>query len=82
VQQAVNNSWTVNVKTYQLTDTYDPGSLLGDETWMATGLQYDTQAVQMELSSAIDAIGAQAPNLRISREAVGALPSTGAIRSG
>ena len=82
VQQAVNNNWTVNVKTYQLTDTYDPGSLLGDETWMATGLQYDTQAVQMELSSAIDAIGAQAPNLRISREAVGALPTTGAIRSG
>ena len=82
VQQAVNNNWTVNVKTYQLTDAYDPSLLLGDETWMATGLQYDTQAVQMELSSAIDAIGAQAPNLRISREAVGALPSTGAIRSG
>jgi hypothetical protein len=82
VQSAVNNSWQVNVKTYQLTDTYTPYLLLGDETWMATGLQYDTQAVQMELSSAIDAIGAQAPNLRISREAVGALPTTGAIRSG
>jgi hypothetical protein len=56
--------------------------LLGDETWIATGLTYNTQAVEMELSSAVDAIGAQAPNLRISREAVGALPSTGAIRSG
>ena len=82
VQSAVNNGWQVNVKTYQLTDSYQPGSLLGDETWMATGLTYNTQAVEMELSSAIDAIGAQAPNLRISREAVGALPSTGAIRSG
>ena len=82
VQQAVNNNWTVNVKTYQLTDTYTPQTILGDETWMATGLSYNTQAVEMELSSALDAIGAQAPNLRISREAVGALPSTGAIRSG
>lgn len=82
VQQAVNNNWTVNVKTYQLTDSYQPGSLLGDETWIATGLTYNTQAVEMELSSAINAIGAQSPNLRISREAVGALPTTGAIRSG
>lgn len=82
VQSAVNNGWQVNVKTYQLTDAYDPYLLLGDETWIATGLTYNTQAVEMELSSAIDAIGAQAPNLRISREAVGALPTTGAIRSG
>jgi hypothetical protein len=81
-QSAVNSGWQVNVKTYQLTDVYDPYLLLGDETWIATGLTYNTQAVEMELSSAIDAIGAQAPNLRISREAVGALPSTGAIRSG
>jgi hypothetical protein len=83
VQSAVNNGWQVNVKTYQLNDiTYTPDLLLSDETWIATGLTYNTQAVEMELSSAIDAIGAQAPNLRISREAVGALPSTGAIRSG
>ena len=82
VQYAVNTGWQVNVKTYQLTDAYDPYLLLGDETWIATGLTYNTQAVEMELSSAIDAIGAQAPNLRISREAVGALPTTGAIRSG
>ena len=82
VQSAVDGGWQVNVKTYQLTDTYDPSLLLGDETWIATGLTYNTQAVEMELSSAIDAIGAQAPNLRISREAVGALPTTGAIRSG
>jgi hypothetical protein len=82
VQSAVNNGWQVNVKTYQLSDTYAPYLLLGDETWIATGLTYNTQAVEMELSSAIDAIGAQSPNLRISREAVGALPTTGAIRSG
>jgi len=82
VQTAVNNGWQVNVKTYQLSDIYAPYLLLGDETWIATGLTYNTQAVEMELSSAIDAIGAQAPNLRISREAVGALPTTGAIRSG
>ena len=82
VQDAVNSSWMAEVETYQLTDTYTPGSRLGHEFWIATGLGYTTQAVELELSNALDAVGAQAPNARITHEMVGALPSTGAIRSG
>ena len=79
---AVNSGWMAEVETYQLTDTYTPGSRLGHEFWIATGLGYTTQAVELELSNALDAVGAQAPNARITHEMVGALPSTGAIRSG
>ena len=82
VQEAVNLNWTVEVETYQLTDTYAPGTKLGHEFWMVTGLGYSTQAVELQLSNALDAVGAQAPNARITYEMVGALPSTGAIRSG
>ena len=82
VQDAVNGGWSVKVETYQLTNTYAPGVLLGNELWIATGLGYSTQAVELQLSNALDAVGAQAPNARITYEMVGALPSTGAIRSG
>ena len=82
VQDAVNGGWSVKVETYQLTNTYAPGVLLGNELWIATGLGYNTQAVELQLSNALDAVGAQAPNARITYEMVGALPSTGAIRSG
>lgn len=82
VQEAVTRPCMVIVKTYQLTDSYQPSTLLGDEVWLPTALTYNTQVIEMELSSGIDALGAQSPNLRISREAVGSLPSTGAIRTG
>ena len=81
VQAAVNQYWRVRVETYTLTDSYTAKQLIGDELWMVTGLGYNTQAVELELSSALDAVGAQAPNSRITNELVGALPSTGAIRS-
>jgi len=82
VQNAVTKSCIVYVKTYQLDSSYNPSLLLGDEVWIPNSLTYNTQVVEMELSSGIDALGAQSPNLRISREAVGSLPSSGVIRSG
>lgn len=82
VQEAVNNSWLTEVQTYQLDTSYAPQQILGHEYWIATGLGYTAEAVELQLSSAIDAVGAQAPNARITRELVGALPSTGNIRSG
>ena len=81
-QEAANSNWSVEVETYQLTSSYNPGTKLGHEFWVVTGLGYSTQAVEVQLSNALDAVGAQAPNARITHKMVGALPSTGAIRSG
>ena len=78
-QQKVN---TANGCGFPTHTVHAPGVLLGNELWIATGLGYSTQAVELQLSNALDAVGAQAPNARITYEMVGALPSTGAIRSG
>jgi hypothetical protein len=82
-RDAVNNSWVAEVRTYQLTDTYAPITPpRGQEIWLCTGMSYNTQGTQLELSSPLDAIESRVPNLRFTAKQVGALPSTGAIRSG
>jgi len=81
-RDAVNNSWVAEVRTYQLTDTYQPIiPPRGQESWLCTGLNYNTQQTQIELSSPLDAIESRVPNLRFTAKQVGALPSTGNIRS-
>jgi hypothetical protein len=82
-RDAVNNNWVAEVRTYQLTDTYAPITPpRGQEIWLCTGLNYNTQSTHIELSSPLDAIESRVPNLRFTARQVGALPSTGAIRSG
>lgn len=86
-RDAVNNSWVAEVRTYQLTyqqttDTYQPiKPPRGQESWLCTGLNYNTQQTQIELSSPLDAIESRVPNLRFTAKQVGALPSTSNIRS-
>jgi len=85
VQDAVSYNWSAEVITFKLNDDYTSpasGAVLSRDFWIVTGFNYNTQAVELELSSALDAVGAQAPNARITYQMVGALPSTGAIRSG
>ena len=84
VQDAVNYNWSAEVITFKLNNDYSIPSdtVIGRDLWIVTGFNYNTQAVELELSNALDAVGAQAPNARITYEMVGALPSTGAIRSG
>ena len=83
-QDAVYHNWSAEVVTFKLNNDYTLPSdtVLGRDFWIVTGFNYNTQAVELELSNALDAVGAQAPNARITYEMVGALPSTGAIRSG
>jgi len=84
VQDAVSYNWSAEVITFKLNDdyTFSSNTVLSRDFWIVTGFNYNTQAVELELSSALDAVGAQAPNARITYQMVGALPSTGAIRSG
>ena len=60
-------------------ETFTPTRRLSLEYWVASGITYDTQTVQVQLSSAIDAIGADAPNRRLLERYVGALPLTSRI---
>jgi hypothetical protein len=82
-QQAVNNFWSVRVDTLAVNpDTLAVGRLLSREYWITTTLTYDTTAVVIELSSGIDAVGADAPSRSLTRDLVGALPLSASIRNG
>ena len=58
---------------------FSVGRKLTMETWLAAGLSYDPERVNVLLSSGIDAVGATAPSKTLTTQLVGALPLTGAI---
>jgi phage-related protein len=53
-----------------------------EDVWLATSLGYDSTEVDLLLSSAIDAVGANTPNRFLTSDLVGALPVTGSINTG
>lgn len=78
--EAVRGYWSVQVDSVLMhPQTFVPTRLLSREFWVASGLSYDTQAVQIRLSSAIDAIGADAPSKTLLQAYVGALPLTSRV---
>jgi hypothetical protein len=44
-------------------------------------MSYDPESIEIILSSAIDAVGANAPDKVLTRDIVGALPITGSIQN-
>lgn len=52
---------------------------LTTENWLATSMSYDTETIEVLLSSAIDAVGAETPNRVLTRDLVGDLPVSGSI---
>ena len=60
---------------------FTPNKLLTRETWLAASMAYDPMTVEVLLSSAIDAVGANAPNRVLTTAMVGHLPITGSIQS-
>ena len=78
--QAVLSEWSVQVETALVDpETQIPSRLLSVEVWLATNLSYDAVALEIELSSAIDAIGLSVPNKVLQSSQVGALPLTSSI---
>jgi len=55
--------------------------VLTQEVWLASSLSYDNETLEVILSSAIDAVGANAPTRVLSRDLVGHLPVTGNIQA-
>lgn len=81
-QQALTNKWHLRIWT----TTLDPlrnyeqvQKVLTFEDWLVASLSYDPDAVEVVLSSGIDAVTASAPNKVLTRSMVGALPTTGSI---
>ena len=80
-RQAVDNKYHIDVDTFLMNTDFTTNKLLTRETWLAASLSYDPTTVEVLLSSAIDAVGANAPNKILTTEMVGHLPITGTIQS-
>lgn len=81
-REAVTNKWSVEVSVCLM----NPTSLtwqrtLTTDNWLASGMSYDTQNIEVILSSAIDAVGAVSPNRVLTTDMVGHLPSSASIRN-
>ena len=80
-REAVDNKYHIDVDTFLMNTDFTPNKLLTRETWLAASMAYDPTTVEVLLSSAIDAVGANAPNRVLTTAMVGHLPITGTIQS-
>ena len=80
-QQIVLNKYHVKVETYLMTEAFERNKQLTEEQWLASSMSYDPESIEIILSSAIDAFGANAPDKVLTRDIVGALPITGSIQN-
>ena len=86
-QQAVLNRYFVEVNVCIMKNddinTLENGdkSILTTDTWLAASLSYDPEVVEVLLSSAVDAVGVNVPNIVLTTEAVGKLPVTSDIQN-
>ena len=80
-QQIVRNKYHVLVETWLMTKEFEPYLELTEDIWLAASMSYDPEVIEIVLSSAIDAVGANAPSRVLTRVMVGALPVTGSIQN-
>ena len=79
-QQIVLNKYHVKVETWLMTDSFERQTELTEEQWLASSMSYDPETIEVILSSAIDAVGANAPDRVLTRDIVGSLPVTGSLQ--
>ena len=78
--EAAKQRWNVRVTSCSMNPSnFEVAKKLTTEYWIATSMSYDTQTVEVLLSSSIDAVGANAPTRVLTKDEVGALPVTGTI---
>ena len=83
VKDFVEQKYYIDVETWLMDDNFNkqPGKMLTKEYWLATGMRYDPESIELLLSSAIDAVGAQVPQKTLSTEQCNQLPLTGTIQN-
>ncbi len=79
--EAVAQRYHINVQTWIMTDTFAQKTKLTEETWLASSMSYDPESIEVILSSAIDAVGANAPDKVLTKDIVGSLPVTGSLQN-
>tara|TARA_R100001224_G_C3987223_1_gene137981 strand:+ start:231 stop:743 length:513 start_codon:yes stop_codon:yes gene_type:complete len=82
-QEAVLNRYfvEVNVCIAANNDIDNITNVLTTDTWLAASLSYDPEVVEVLLSSAVDAVGVNVPNIVLTTQAVGKLPVSSDIQN-
>ena len=78
---AVRNKKHIRMFSALMRENFTVERVLTQEVWLASSLSYDNETLEVILSSAIDAVGANAPTRVLSRDLVGHLPVTGNIQA-
>ena len=79
--EAVQEKYHVKVQTYLMTNDFAQRTKLTEEQWLVASMSYDPEAIEVILSSAIDAVGANAPDRVLTKQMVGYLPVTGTLQN-
>ena len=80
-QQIVINKYHVKVETWLMTEAFERSKELTEEQWLASSMSYDPESIEIILSSAIDAVGANAPQQTLTKSRCSHLPLTGQIQN-
>ena len=81
VNQFVEEGYYVEVEVWLMNTDFSRNSMLTKEYWLASGMRSDPESIELLLSSAIDAVGAQVPQKTLSTEQCKQLPLTGTIQN-
>ena len=80
-QQIVINKYHIKVETWLMTEAFERSKQLSEETWLASNMSYNPENIELILSSAIDAVGANAPQQILTKSRCAHLPLTGQIQN-
>ena len=83
VHQFVEERYYVEVETHLMDENFNKKQTipLTKEYWLASGMRYDPESIELLLSSPVDAVGANVPQKTLSTEQCKQLPLTGAIQN-
>ena len=87
VKEFVDNKYLVKVETFLMTADFNKDTAaanngkISGELWLAAGMSYDAESIQLNLSSAIDAVGANAPQQTLTKARCSHLPLTGQVQN-
>ena len=80
-QQIVINKYNIKVETWLMTEAFERSKELTEEQWLASSMSYDPESIEIILSSAIDAVGANAPQQTLTTARCSHLPLTGTLQN-
>ena len=78
----VEDRYIYQIQTVSLAGNNQVQKVLQVDLWLAASMAYNDTDVELLLSSAIDAVGANTPNRILTTDLVGRLPVSGSVQTG